>query len=437
MFYGIFVGKGILRTMKNSLPTMDRVIEKKKFTPKKIAIVAGISLVLVVVLYNLLFAEHTSKLNVDSERITLGKVQNGTFQEFIAIDGSVDPLKSFYLDITEGGRVDKIYTDDGRMVQKGDTILKLSNTTLQIDFMTREAQLYDLMNERQNSEIQMKQDLIKKQNELAEIEYNLALVERKFKRNQMLIKEKVIPREEFEASKDEYEYQSKRKELADRSVKQDTRLMEERLRQLDESISRMKANISMARNTLNNLYVIAPFTGQLSTLKAEVGESKSPGENIGQIDDLNGYKVKANIDEHYISKVYPGLTGSFDFNGKTYPVTVSKVIPEVQNGTFQVDMEFAKGAPEGIRRGQTLQIKLNLNDGGNAILLPRGGFYQSTGGSWVFVVDKSGEFAAKRNIKLGRQNPQFYEVLDGLKPGEQVVVSSYDSYGDIDRLELK
>ena len=416
---------------------MDRVIEKKKNIPKKIAIIAGGAAVLVLIIYNLLFAEHTSKLNVDSKRITVGKVQEGVFQEFIAIDGSVEPLKSFYLDIIEGGRVDKIFTDDGRMVQKGDTILKLSNTTLQIDFMTRETQLYDLMNERQNSEIQMKQDLIKKQNELAEIEYNLALIDRKYKRNQMLIKEKVIPREEFDASKDEYEYQSKRKELADRSVKQDTRLMEERLRQLDESINRMKANINMARGTLNNLYVVAPFTGQLSTLKAEVGESKAPGENIGQIDDLNGYKIKANIDEHYISRVYPGLTGSFDFNGKTYQIKVSKVIPEVQNNTFEVDMEFADGTtPEGIRRGQTLQIKLNLNGGGDAVLVPRGGFYQSTGGNWIFVVDESGDFATKRNIKLGRQNPNYYEVLDGLQSGEKVVLSSYDSYGDIDRLEL-
>ncbi|WP_439881835.1 efflux RND transporter periplasmic adaptor subunit [Pontibacter sp. MBLB2868] len=416
---------------------MDRVIEKKKYTPKRIAIIAAGALVLVFAIYSLLFAEHTSKLNVDSERITTGNVQEGTFQEFIAVDGSVEPLNTFFLDITEGGRVDKIYTDDGRMVQKGDTILKLSNTTLQIDFMTRETQLYDLMNERQNSEITMKQDLIRKENELAEIDYNLALAKRKYERNKMLIAEKVIPQEEYEASKDEYNYLSKRKSLADRSVKQDAKLMDDRLKQLDESIRRMEANINMARNTLNNLYVVAPFTGQLSTLKAEVGESKSPGENIGQIDDTNGYKVRSRIDEHYISKVYPGLNGSFDFNGKTYKVTITKVIPEVQNNTFQVDMEFADGTPEGIRRGQTLQIKLNLNDGGNAILVPRGGFYQSTGGNWIFVVDKSGQYAEKRNIKLGRQNPNHYEVLSGLKPGEKVVLSSYDNYGDIDRLELK
>lgn len=416
---------------------MDRVLEKKKPTPKKIALIAGAALVLVIVLYNLLFADQTSKLNVDTSRVTIGTTQNGLFQEFIAIDGTVEPLKSFFLDITEGGRVEKIYTDDGRMVEKGDTILKLSNTTLQIDFMTRETQLYDLMNERQNSEISMKQDLIRKQNELAEIEYNLALAERTYNRNKLLIAEKVISQEEYEASKDLYEYQSKRRALADRSVKQDTQLMKERLRQLDESISRMTANINMARGTLNNLYVVAPIAGQLSTLRAEVGESKSPGENIGQIDDLDGYKVNASVDQHYISRIFPGLTGTFDFNGTSHQVKVAKLFPEVQNNTFRVDMEFMGGAPQGIRRGQTLQLKLNLNDGARAVLIPRGGFYQSTGGNWIFVVDKSGEFAVKRPIKLGRQNPQYYEVIDGLQPGDKVVLSSYESYGDIDRLELK
>ncbi|RDV15993.1 efflux RND transporter periplasmic adaptor subunit [Pontibacter diazotrophicus] len=416
---------------------MDRVIEKKTNTPKRIAIVVGAVALLVLLIYNLLFAEHTSKLNVDSERVTLGSVQDGVFQEFIAIDGSVEPLKTFYLDIAEGGRVEQVYVEDGQTVQEGDTILKLSNTTLQIDFMTRESQLYDLMNERQNSEITMKQDLIRKENDLAEIDYSLTLAQRKYERNKMLIAENVIPQEEFQASEDEYNYLNKRKTLADRSVKQDAKLMDDRLRQLDLSISRMSANIDMARKTLNNLYVLAPITGQLSSLKAEVGESKGAGENIGQVDNMSGYKVSANIDQHYISRVYEGLTGTFDFNGKTHEVKIAKVFPDVQNNTFKVDMHFASDAPEGIRRGQTLQMKLNLNDGGNAVLVPRGGFYQSTGGNWIFVVDESGDFATKRNIKLGRQNPNHYEVLDGLQPGDKVVLSSYDSYGEIDRLELK
>jgi|SRR5688572_5348348 len=417
---------------------MDRIIEKKTWTTKKIALIAGGVLLAVFLIYTVLFANHSSSLNVKTGRLTIAETSTGNFQEFIAIDGSVEPLKTIYLDMVEGGRVEKLYTDDGRKINAGDTILKISNSTLQIDFLNRETQLFDLQNERQNSEITMKQDQIKALNALAEIEYTLKQVENKYRRNKTLYAEKVIPQAEFEQSEDEYQYLKRRKELAERSLKQDAELMQKRLRQLDQSINRMQQNINIARSTLSNLYITAPISGQLSTLKAEVGESKTAGENIGQIDDLNGFKVKANIDEHYISKVYPGLKAEFDFNGKTHSVSVAKVFPEVTNGQFQVDLEFPEGAtPEGIRRGQTLQIRLHLSGGDKALLIPRGGFYQSTGGAWAFVVDESGKHAEKRTIKLGRQNPQYYEVLSGLQPGEKVVVSSYDGYGDIEKLNLE
>ncbi|MFT2011335.1 efflux RND transporter periplasmic adaptor subunit [Pontibacter sp. 13R65] len=416
---------------------MDQVIERKRYTPKKLALATAVVAILFFGFYNLLLTKSVSSLNINRDRLTIGQVQEGDFQEFIAVDGSVDPLKTFYLDIMEGGRVERIYSDDGRMVQKGDTLLKFSNTTLQIDFMTRETQLYDLMNERQNFEISMKQDQIRQLNALAEIEYNLQTASRTYKRNQLLITEKAIPQEEFEASQDQFNYLNKRKQLVEPAINQDARLLQERLRQLDESIRRMQANINMARHTLNSLYVTAPISGQLSTLKAQVGESKAAGENIGQIDDLSGYKIRASIDEHYISKVYPGLTGNFTLNGQQHEVEVIKVFPEVQNGTFKVDMEFVDSSPRGIRRGQSLQLKLTLNEGNKAILIPRGSFYQSTGGNYVFVLDKTGSFAQKRPVRLGRQNPQYYEVLEGLQPGEKVIVSSYDSFGTNERLQLK
>ncbi|MBK0403970.1 efflux RND transporter periplasmic adaptor subunit [Adhaeribacter sp. BT258] len=417
---------------------MDRILEKKTWTPKKIALIAAGVILAVFLFYTLVFADHKASLNVNNERITIGQTTTGNFQEFIAIDGNVEPLKTIYLDMVEGGRVEKLYTDDGRKINAGDTILKISNSTLQIDFLNRETQLFDLVNERQNSEITMKQDQIKALNALAEIEYNLKQAENKYKRSKNLFAEKVIPQAEYEQTEDEFNYLKRRKELAERSLKQDAELMTKRLRQLDQSINRMQQNINIARSTLSNLYITAPISGQLSTLKAEVGESKTAGENIGQIDDLNGFKVKASIDEHYISKVYPGLKAAFDFNGQTHSVSVAKVFPEVQNGQFQVDLEFPEGkTPEGIRRGQSLQIRLHLSGGDKATLIPRGGFYQSTGGAWAFVVDKSGKFAEKRTIKLGRQNPQYYEVLAGLKPGDQVIVSSYDGYGDIEKLNLE
>ncbi len=417
---------------------MDRIIEKKIWTKQKIALISGAVLLAIFLIYTVLLADHKASLNVKTNRLTIAEAATGNFQEFIAIDGSVEPLKTIYLDMVEGGRVEKLYTDDGRKINAGDTILKISNSTLQIDFLNRETQLFDLVNERQNSEITMKQDQIKALNALAEIDYTLKQTENKYRRNKTLYAEKVIPQAEFEQSEDEYHYLKRRKELAERSLKQDANLMQKRLRQLDQSIDRMQQNIKIARSTLSNLYITAPISGQLSTLKAEVGESKTAGENIGQIDDLNGFKVKANIDEHYISKVHPGLKAEFDFNGQSYPVTVTKVFPEVQNGQFQVDLEFPeKGTPEGIRRGQTLQIRLHLSGGDKALLIPRGGFYQSTGGAWAFVVDKDGKKAEKRTIKLGRQNPQHYEVLSGLKPGDKVVVSSYDGYGDIEKLNLE
>ena len=417
---------------------MDRVLEKKRWTPKKIGIIAGAAAVLSFLLYSVIFADHKSSLNVKSDRLTLGQVSTGTFEEFIAIDGSVEPYKSVFLDIVEGGRVEKLFTDDGRKVEKGDTIIKLTNSTLQVDFMNRESQLYDLINQRSTSEVTMKQDQIRTLNSIAEIDFQLSTAKRAFERNEDLVKDKVIPREEFEKSKDEYLYLKKKKVLAQRSLKQDSLLMHSRLKQLDESIRRMRENINLSRSTLNNLYVIAPISGQLSTLKAEVGESKTPGANIGQIDDLNGFKVLASVDQHYISRISPGLEGEFDFNGQTYPLKITKVLPEVTNGEFRAEMEFPEGkTPEGIRRGQTLQIRLKLSSGQQATLIPRGGFYQSTGGSWVFVVNKDGEYATKRNVRLGRQNPQFYEVLDGLQPGEKVVISSYDGYGDIEKLSLK
>jgi HlyD family secretion protein len=231
---------------------------------------------------------------------------------------SVEPLKTIYLDMVEGGRVEKLYTDDGRKINAGDTILKISNSTLQIDFLNRETQLFDLVNERQNSEITMKQDQIKALNALAEIEYNAETSKTNTAATKRFTPKKLFRKAEFEQSEDEYQYLKRRKELAERSLKQDAELMQKRLRQLDQSINRMQANINIARSTLSNLYITAPISGQLSTLKAEVGESKTAGENIGQIDDLNGFKVKANIDEHYVSKVYPGLKAEFDFNGQTY-----------------------------------------------------------------------------------------------------------------------
>ncbi|NJO03060.1 MAG: HlyD family efflux transporter periplasmic adaptor subunit [Bacteroidia bacterium] len=415
---------------------MDRVIEKKKWTLKRILPIAAGSLLLLFILYRLI-TDTKSKLNVEREKITIAEVTQGAFQEFIAIDGSVQPIKTYYLDIIESGTVEKKFMEDGRQVEQGDTILKLSNTTLQLDYLNRENQLLDLMNDRQTVEINMRQNEVNTLNQLADIEYQLKLAERVYKRNQELVTSHMVSQEAFKESKDNYEYQKKRYDLGQRALKQDREMRVQRIRQLDASIQRMEENLALSRNTLDNLYIVAPVNGMLSTLQAEIGEAKQVGENIGQIDDLNGFKVRAAIDEHYISKVYSGLRGEFEFSGKNYQLMVKKVYPEVEQGEFQVDMEFASARPKGIRRGQTLQIRLQLSDAAEALLIPRGGFYQTTGGNWIFVVNEGASIAERQNIRLGRQNPRYYEVLEGLKPGQKVVSSSYEGYEDIEVLVIK
>lgn len=415
---------------------MDKVIKKKKWTPKRI-FTLGAGVLLILFLGFTFIGSPSSKLNVDVEKITIASVKNANFQEFIVVDGTLQPIKTVFLDIVEGGRVEKIFVEDGNKVKKGDSILKFTNTALQIDFMNRESQLLDMVNERQTTQINMRQNELNTLNQLADIEFQLKQAKRNYKRDSQLMAGKAVSQDVYYQSKDNFDYQKKKFELARKSVRQNTILRTERLNQLDASIQRMQRNINLSQRTLDNLYVIAPISGQLSTLKAEVGESKSPGENIGQIDNLDGFKLNVSIDEHYISKIYAGLKGTFEFEGKNYELVVKKIYPEVQSGEFKVDMEFVDAMPKNIRRGQTFQIKLQLSTANKAVLIPRGGFYQVTGGGWIFVVNSNGTRAVKRAIKLGRLNPKHYEVISGLKPGEKVIVSSYEGYEKIDELVLR
>lgn len=416
---------------------MDRVIKKKKWTTQRVATITIIVFLCSIIIYKLLAVNTGAKLNVEGDKITTATVIKGAFEEFIAIDGVVQPIKTYYLDIIESGTVEKKFIEDGQQVAKGDTILKLSNTTLQLDYMNRETQMMDLMNERQTTEINMRQTEIITLNQLAEIEYRLKQATRLYKRNEQLVKNNMVSKEEYQESKDNYIYQKKRYELGQRSLNQDTQMRVQRIHQLDASIQRMESNLQLSKNTLNNLYITSPAQGLLSALHAEIGEAKQVGDNIGQVDDINGFKIRADIDEHYISKVYVGLQGQFELNGKKYQLVIKKVYPKVQQGEFQVDMEFSSQVPKGIRRGQTLQVQLQLSDPTKAVLIPRGGFFQTTGGNWIFVWDKQEKVAKRRNIRLGRQNPKYYEVLEGLQPQEKVITSSYEGYERIDYLIKK
>jgi HlyD family secretion protein len=417
---------------------MDRKIEKKKWPPKKIALFAGGGLFFLFVIYSFIFGDSSSKLNVETEKITIATVARGPFQEFIPVTGNVLPIRTVYLDAIEGGRVEKIFIEAGNMVKEGDKILQLANTNMLLDIMYREAQFFEQSNNLRNTRVLMEQNRLTLRQQLNDQTYQLQRLKRIYERAAELRGKNLVSQQEYEQAKDEYEYRLRQKELALESFKQDSLFRAIQIEQLESSLQRMQANLDVTKQRLESMTLRAPVSGQLTSLNAEfIGEMKATGERLGQIDILEGFKVRAGIDEHYLPRISVGLPAEFDFAGKTYNLITKKIFPEIRDGRFDVDMEFQKETPEGIRRGQTLHIRLELGDLSEAMLLPRGGFYQKTGGQWVYVVDKSGSFAVKRSIKLGRQNPQVFEVLEGLESGEQVVTSSYDSFGDIDKLVLK
>jgi len=390
------------------------------------------------VIYGALFSDSSSKLNVEEEKITISTVTKGPFQEFIPVTGNVLPRTTIYLDAVEGGRVEKIFIEAGSMVKKGDKILQLGNTNLLLDIMFREAQFFEQSNNLRNTRLLMEQNRLNLRQRLVEQDYQLERLKRQYDRSSELFKRSLISQQEFEQTQSDYDYYRKQKELATESFRQDSLFREIQIQQLESSLKRMQDNLSVVKQKLDNLTIMAPIDGQLTSLNAEnIGESKNPGERLGQIDVLDGFKVRAGIDEHYLPRISRDLTGEFDFAGSTYQLITKKVFPEVRDGRFDVDLEFVGDQPRGIRRGQTLQIRLQLGDLSEAVLLARGGFYQKTGGQWVYVVEDDGTVASKRPIRLGRQNPQVFEVLEGLEPGERVVTSSYDTFGDIDKLILK
>lgn len=416
---------------------MDRKIEKKKWPPKRIAGLAAVGLFVILVLYVFLFRLSKSTLNVKTERITISTVTRGPFQEFIPIMGNVLPINTFYLNAVEGGRVEEIYLEAGTLVKEGEGILKLANTNLLLDIMWREAELFQQSNNLRNTRLSMEQYRLRLNQDLAEVNNQLRQQKRTYERYTELVKDNLISKHEYELAQDQYEYLIKKKELTIESQRNDLEFRLGQIDALEASLQRMQDNLEIVKQKQDNLTIKAPVSGHLTALNAEIGQSKSPGQPLGQIDVLEGFKVRAAIDEHYIARIETGRTGEFDFAGKSYGLVVKKIYPEVIEGRFEVDMEFVDAGPEGITRGQTLHIRLELGDISEAILLPRGGFYQTTGGNWAYVVDESENVATKRKIRLGRQNPQVFEVLEGLGPGDRVITSSYESFGNMDRLVLK
>jgi HlyD family secretion protein len=307
-----------------------------------------------------------------------------------------------------------------------------------LDIMNREAEFFQLNNDLRNAQLIMEQNRLDLQSKLLELDFKLQQSKRKYEREKRLRKKEIISVEQYEDTKTEYEYLCQKKDLTQRTFDQDCRFRKRQIEQIEASLKRMTANLEIAKQKLEDLTIKAPVTGHLTSLNAEIGESKKRGERLGQIDILDGFKIRVPVDEHYIARISTGQKGEFTFDDKTYQITISKTYPAVTDGRFEIDMEFDGLQPDGITRGQTLHIRLELGNLSTAMLLPQGGFYQKTGGQWVYVIDDAGEFAIKRKINLGRQNPEAFEVLAGLQPGDKVITSSYDNYGDnIHKLVLK
>ncbi|HJS52919.1 MAG TPA: efflux RND transporter periplasmic adaptor subunit, partial [Chitinophagaceae bacterium] len=378
-----------------------------------------------------------SRLNVNAERITISEIKSGPFREFIPVNGVVLPITTIYLDALEGGRVEEKYVEDGAIMKKGQPILRLSNTDLELSLVNQQTAVYNLLTQMQISQNAAQQNTVNRMNQLTDVNSQLKEAERIYNLNKNLYEQKVIGAQEFKQSENNYYYLLEKKKLSEQIMKQDSISGNQQLRQAQQSYNGSQDALNVMQKKVGDLIVRAPVDGQLTSLDAEIGQSKNKGETLGQIDVLSGFKVRVDIDEHYISRIYNDLVGEFSFAGKDYKLRIKKVYTQVTNGRFQVDMEFDGPVPQGIRKGQTLQIRVALSDEITALLLPKGGFYQQTGGNWIFKVSESGSTAYKVDIQLGMQSPDYYQVLQGLKAGDKVVTSSYENYGNMQELVIK
>ncbi len=416
---------------------MDRKIKKKTWTTNRIImLVVGVAVIGFFV-YTFIFADFRSTLNVDRDKLTIATVSEDSFQEFIQVTGNIQPINTSFLDAIEGGVVQNVVLESGAMVSPGDTVLILTNSNLQLSVLNQEASLYDQINNVRNSRLNLEQNSLQIKEQLANAEYQLDLLKPQFERSQSLYEQNLISKQDFEAVAENYEYEKKRYDLTYESFIKDSIQTINQLRQLDDSESRMYRSLSAVQGILDNLVITAPLEGQLTTIEMQPGQSISQGERVGQVDMLDNFKVRVGVDEFHLSRITTGLKGTFDFAGSEYDLVITKVYPVITNGQFQVDMEFVGEAPTGIRRGQRVRIRLELGDASTAVLLEKGGFFQTTGGSWVYKLNTDETKAERHNIRLGQQNPEYFEVVEGLQPGDKVIISSYDTFGDNEVLDLE
>lgn len=416
---------------------MDKPIEKKKGIQKKHIVYLAIAIAIIMLIYMAFFADRTSTYKVEADKLIIEAVTEDQFNDYITVPGTVEPITTIYLDAQEGGRVEEKVIEEGSMVRKGDVILRLSNPDLHLNILDSEAQLAEKENFLRNTQINMEQQRLQIKRDLVNLKYEIERKVRNYQQNQILVKDNLISKEEFIRSKEDMDMAMQSRELFLERQRQDSIFYSININTMVMNLDNMRKNLQLVRQRAENLNVRAPVDGQLGLLVPEIGQSIQRGANMGQINVLTSYKVTAQIDEHYIDRVRTQLTATLDRQGKEYDLIVRRVYPEVRNGTFEIDMIFRDSMPENIRTGQTYYTSLQLGQPKISVLVPVGGFFQETGGQWIFVLDPTGSFAFKRNISIGRKNPKFYEVLEGLHPGEKVIVSGYETFGKNEKLILK
>ena len=384
----------------------------------------------------LVFRDNSSTLRVDAQLLNVASVEQGEFNDYVRLTGSVQPMTTVQLSPLESGVVERIVAEEGTSVKRGDVILEMSNNSLSMQILQSKADLAEKQNILRNTMISMEQERLALRQEKLQLDLEVSRLKRTFEQNQSLYNDKLLAREDYLRSKEDYELAVGRRNLVLERQRQDSLYRSSQVTQMEESLLSMQRNMELIRQRVDNLKVKAPIDGEVGMLDAVLGQSLQQGANIGQVNDLTTYKVQAQIDEHYIDRITTGLVASFERQDTKYEMQLRKVYPEVRNGQFKADFRFVGDAPENIRSGQTYYLNLQLGEAAEAVLIPRGSFYQATGGRWIYVVDASGEKAYRREIRIGRQNPQYYEVIEGLQPGEKVITSSYDNFGDNEVLVL-
>jgi HlyD family secretion protein len=419
--------------MDTPLERMDKPIAKKTGIQKKHFGYLAIVIAMAVLIYMAFFSDRTSTYKVEKEKLIIETVIKDQFNDYITVPGTVEPITIIFLDAQEGGRVEEKLIEEGSMVKKGDIILKLSNPDLHLNILDSEAQLAEKENFLRNTQVTMEQEKLSIKRELVNLKYEIERKDRNYQQNVILMKDNLISREVFIRSKEDLDMAKQSQELFIERQRQDSIFRSVQVSNLEN----MRKNLELVRQRAENLNVKAPVDGQLGLLVPEIGQSISRGANMGQINVLTSYKVVAQIDEHYIDRVRTLLTATLDRQGSEFDLVVKRVYPEVRNGTFEIDMIFRDSMPDNIRTGQTYYISLQLGQPKESIMVPIGGFFQETGGQWIFVLDPTESFAFKRSISTGRKNPKYYEILEGLQPGEKVIVSGYETFGKNEKLILK